>query len=249
MKKRTSLFLLLLSLHFAAFSQTETSLIGKWIFKDVANKEKIEATNLNMLNQMFGSFALDLKSDHHFKIVMGREQEGTWSYSEADKKLTLTPGTGNASVVTVNLTDANTMEFTFDKNKALLLQRTAAEVADNAETKSQTLAAASPEQLCMKWYFKGREKPNTSKEMLEVSNKMFSGTFFEFKQNKTYHLKLGDIAEEDGTWALENGNTSLVLSADGNKKNWQIKSISNTTLVLILAKNNTEETWTFSTTL
>ncbi|MRG44073.1 hypothetical protein GFS24_03060 [Chitinophaga sp. SYP-B3965] len=249
MKKRTSLFLLLLSLHFTAFCQTESSLMGKWIFKDVSNKEKMDAASLNMLTQIFGSFSVDLKSDHHFKIVMGKEQEGTWSYSEADKKLTLTPNTGNASVVTVNQPDANTMEFAFDKNKALLLQKTTSSTEDNTETspKSQTLAAASSEQLCMKWYFQGREKPNTSKELLETSNKMFRGTFFEFKQNKTYHLKLGEIAEEDGTWALEDGNTSLVLSADGNKKYWQIKSISSTTLVLV--KKNTEETWTFSTTL
>lgn len=251
MKKRTSLFLLLLSFHFAAFCQTETSLMGKWIFKDVANKEKIEAASLDMLKQFFGSFSMDLQTNHQYKMIaMMKEDEGTWSYSGADKKLTLTGSKGIASAVTISMRDTGTMEFALDKNKVLLLQKTtsaaSAGVVD-AAAKSQTVTAASPEQLCRKWYFQGRDKPNTSKEILEMSNKMFKGTFYEFKNNKTYHLKLGDIAEEDGAWALENGNTTLAFTAEGNKKYWKIKSISNTTLVLV--KDNTEEAWTFTTTL
>lgn len=249
MKKRTTLFLLLLSFHFAAFSQIETSLMGKWIFKDVANKEKMDAASLDMLKQFFGSFSIDLNTDHHFKMmVMTKEEQGTWNYSEADKKLTLTPGKGNPSSMTVSLRDTSTMEFGLDKSKVLLLQKASPGVADNAGSisKPQTLATASSEQICRKWYFQGREKPNTSKEILEMSNKMFKGTFFEFSNNKTYYLKMGSI-EENGAWALENGNTTLALSAEDNKKYWQIKSISNTTLVLI--KANTEEAWTFTTTL
>lgn len=248
MNKRTALFLLVLSFHFTAFCQTETSLTGKWIFKDVANKEKIDAAGLDMLKQFFGGFSIYLKSNHHYKMVMMKDEEGIWNYSEADKKLTLTANKGTVSAMTVSLRDTGTMEFGFDKNKVLLLQKTIPAVADDAETavKPQTITAASTEQLCRKWYFQGREKPNTSKEILEMSNKMFKGTFFEFNNNKTYHLKLGSI-EENGAWALENSNTTLTLTADDNKKYWQIKSISNTTLVL--TKGNTEEAWTFTSTL
>jgi hypothetical protein len=247
MKKRTTLLLLVLSLHCVVFSQTETSFIGKWIFKDVADKEKIDATSLGMLKQFFGNFSIYLKSNHHFKMMMMKQQEGTWSYSEADNKLALTDNNGKVSNMTVVLRDTNTMVFSFEKDKSLVLEKTTVTAADEAETavKPQALTAASPAQLSKKWYFQNREKPNTSAELLKISNNMFKGTYFSFNSNKSYHVKLGSI-EEDGTWLLENNNTNLALSADGNKKIWQIKTINATTLVLI--KGNSEEVWTFTTT-
>jgi hypothetical protein len=73
---------------------------------------------------------------------------------------------------------------------------------------------------------------------------LFKGTFFDFKTDNTYTVKIGQISET-GKWSLSNENKTLHLTASGETKIWNIKKVSEHEIQLI--RGNTEEYWTFST--
>jgi hypothetical protein len=142
--------------------------------------------------------------------------------------------------------DSGLLAVSFDKNKTIILEKTQSTSEDKKINiqKALELTPASKEQLCKKWYFQGREMPGANPEIVKTTDEMFKGSWFIFKPDSTYEVKMGKI-EDGGRWTFRNNNQTILLTANGERKFWQIKTITETHLVLI--KGNSEEIWNFST--
>src|SRR6185503_2781350 len=98
MKRTIILLSILLSLTFNVRSQTADSIIGKWKFKDIYNAEKLDSGSLSMLRKMFADVTIYLKPNNHYKLfIMVKEEEGSWTFNDSSKKLTMTANKGTES--------------------------------------------------------------------------------------------------------------------------------------------------------
>jgi hypothetical protein len=72
--------LLFLMISLISNAQTETELIGKWTYKEVYEKEKLDEKSLKMVDMMFNDFTITFleESKYHFS-GMGKEENGTWT--------------------------------------------------------------------------------------------------------------------------------------------------------------------------
>src|SRR5688500_2558200 len=80
---------LLIFFSIAAQSQTASKIAGLWIFREVANAEKYDSTNLKMTREMAADLRLHFLSNGNYKLTFLENEEGTWTYDETTKKISL----------------------------------------------------------------------------------------------------------------------------------------------------------------
>ncbi len=246
MTRSNFLFSFLLLFTISVKAQTTDSIIGKWAFKEIADAGKIDSSKLKMLQKAFGEMTIYLKPNKHYKTFLFVDEEGTWAYDPANKKLTLTANKGTESQWELNILTAETILVSFGKGKSMILKKVLPDQGDQEEeeqVKTVELASATAKDICKKWFLKSREIPGKDPEQIKMVTDLFVGTYLNFKIDKSYDAKVLKI-QETGTWYLENGGKTLFLIANNEKRFWNIKSVNQNELVLI--KGNTRETWTFS---
>lgn len=76
---------------FTINAQSNEVIIGKWIFKDAYNKEKIDPAGLAMLqSEITNKMTFNFNKNGTFKAyLMGENQNGTWSLSKDKKQIIL----------------------------------------------------------------------------------------------------------------------------------------------------------------
>ena len=240
----TLFFALLLSTYTKA--QTNDSIIGKWKFQELYNTNGMDSTGVSMLKKMFSEMTIYLKGNNHYKSELMTRDEGTYEYEKTSKKLTLISNKGTKSELELSVLTNETLLLSFGKGKSIILRKTIASPDDEKETAPQKLELVSitTAQLCKKWFLNKRYLPNRTEEQLKTVTELFKGTYFDFKSDNTYTVKIGQITEA-GKWNLSNENKTLNLTANGETKIWNIKKISENEIQMI--RGNTEEFWTFST--
>ncbi len=235
------------SIFFSLFakSQTVDSLIGKWKFREIYKSEKMDSTELKFLRGMFAGMTLYIKPNKHYKTFLFKNEEGSWSFDELERKLTMSANKGTESQLELITVTANDLVVSLGKDKAFILERTTVVPNDEIEEKitARVLMSATSKQICKKWYLLRRDVPGRTAAQSKAVTELVGETFFNFQPDNTYQSQVLSIKVE-GNWKFGPGNTSLILAVDDSKITWHIKSINENELVLL--RGNTEETWTFT---
>jgi hypothetical protein len=91
MKTKLFLVLFLVVLSTNLLAQNTPLLIGKWVFKDVLDKSRMNKEGLKMLNtKIINKMTFDFVKNGEFKAyAMGENMTGTWILSKDAKKIIL----------------------------------------------------------------------------------------------------------------------------------------------------------------
>jgi ABC-type microcin C transport system permease subunit YejE len=91
MKTKLFLVLFLVVLSTNLLAQNTPLLIGKWVFKDVLDKSRMNKEGLKMLNtKIINKMTFDFVENGEFKAyAMGENMTGTWILSKDAKKIIL----------------------------------------------------------------------------------------------------------------------------------------------------------------
>jgi len=98
MKIKKIFFFLVLLISLKINAQSSNLLIGKWLFKEVYHKEKIDKDGLESLNTYFiNKMAFNFIENGNFQaLAMGQKMEGTWVLIDDSKKITLKTDVGES---------------------------------------------------------------------------------------------------------------------------------------------------------
>lgn len=230
---------------FSSFSQTEQSLLGKWKFKDLYNVKSSDSAAIAMLKSFFKDISISFQDNKRYEAILMAPETGSYEYDASKQKLVLTADKGVRNEVGLKVLDNTSVILSFEKDKSILLEKVTSGSSEKPidEPATKTGVSITPAQLCKKWYFKSRFVPNRSDEYLKLSAEMFAGTFYDFRTDFTYTVKVLSI-EESGTWKLSDNNSTLSVTANGETKFWLVKRITDTELELY--KGKSQEFWTFS---
>jgi len=247
MKRTIILLSVLLPITFSVKSQTDDSITGKWKFKDIYSAEKLDSGSLAMLRQMFADVTIYLKPNNHYKLfIMVKEEEGSWTFNDSSKKLTMTANKGTESEMEIISVTNKTLVLSLGKDKSFILEKTPPDEDDDIEEaiNKPVLVSATAKQISKKWFICKREVPNRTAEQSKMVTDLVSGAYFDFKENNSYRSEIFKI-KTDGKWQFGEENKSLILTVENDKLFWQIRSVGENELVLI--RGNTEEVWTLCT--
>ncbi len=105
MKKQTFTILLLAFMTICVYSQNNDLIIGKWVFKDAYNKEKIDEAGLEfMKSEVINKMTFNFNKNGKFEAyMMGETEEGNWSLNKDSNKIIL------------NISEVNSVELTILK--------------------------------------------------------------------------------------------------------------------------------------
>lgn len=227
-------------------AQTEDAIIGKWKFREIYQAEKIDSVILKSLRQVFADVSIYLKPNHRYKLVMMREDEGSWTFDDQTKKLIMSANTGTESNFDIVSVTENELVLGLGKGKAFILERTVAEKIDETEEaiSSMELVSATSKQICKKWYICKREVPDSKPEITSIATDLASEAYFQFNMDGSYESEIFKIKTR-GKWQFGQEFKVLILLADGAKVFWKIRAVSENELVLV--RGNTYEIWTLCT--
>ena len=225
----------------------QTAVTGKWKFKDIDRGAQVDSASAAMARSMFGETTMNFRPDQTYHVFMLRDDRGKWRYHADTKKITLTSDKGSESEIDFKLLTDSTAFLAMGRKGGIIMMRVPLTQEDSTVAPvpvPRQLVSITPSQLAKKWFITGRFKPGASQEAMDIAAKMIKGSFFKFDTDGKYKAEVLRI-EEEGDWKLEQNNQVLVLSAEGEKRIWKIKSVTET--VLELYKGNSEEVWKFST--
>ncbi len=91
MKKNILTILLFAFVTITINAQKNDLIVGKWIFKDAYNKEKIDQAGLEMLKtDIINKMSFNFEKNGKFEAyLMGETQSGTWKLTKDSKKIIL----------------------------------------------------------------------------------------------------------------------------------------------------------------
>lgn len=247
MTKVRFLFLvfILFSVTLKAQSTTD-SLIGKWKFYDIYNKEGLDTATLRIVREYFAEMTLYFKYNKHYKtFLMNRNEEGIWNLNEATKKIRLILNQG--AVYELDIIDLKSNQLIINMGEgSFVLTRTTINESDNVEQaipKIKTVRVTAS-QISKKWFLKRREVPGRSEAQMKMVSRLIKGAYAHFKIDGGYEAQSLTVTE-NGTWVFGPDNRSIIVSIANQQRIWNIKSVSSTELVLI--SGFTDEIWKFST--
>lgn len=242
------LFLIPIGLSLSVKAQKTDSLIGKWKYVDVFNKQRYDTATLKIANEYFGSMTLYFKANNHYKaFVMNNIDEGIWSLNEATSKVRLTSYKGHSNESQILGLNADKLILTMGEG-SFIMARTNITESDNVEQPLPNIKTvrATKSQISKKWFLTRREVPGRSEAQLKMASKLIKGAYAYFKSNGEYEAQSLKVTES-GKWAFGPDNKSIIVTIENQQRIWNIKSISSTQLILI--SGYTDEIWKFSTKL
>ena len=248
MTKLRFLFLIPIGLSLSVQAQKIDSLVGKWKYYDVYNKQRYDSATLKIAKEYFGQMTLYFKANNHYKaFVMNNNDEGVWSMNESTSKVRLTSYKGHSNESQIIGLNNDQLILTLGEG-SFILTRTSISESDNVEQPLPVIKTVSvtKNQFCKKWYLSRREVPGRSEAQVKMASKLIKGAYAHFKQNGVYEAQSLKITES-GKWAFGPDNKSIIVTIENQQRIWNIKAISPTQLVLI--SGYTDEVWKFSTKL
>lgn len=242
MTKLKLLLSLLTLLTISACSQNKESIIGKWKFIQLVDSVKRDDRHKYEVEMWYGKMTLYFKSNKHYKaFVMATNEEGIWDYNEKTKKITLTSNKGIVSQIEVAELSSNKLTIRIGE-PTFILEKTAPNAEDDIE-KSIIISepiSITKKQISKKWAFKNCEEDSDSTTVLALAlNDGMKGTYYHFDENGNYDALLS-MDKVIGKWTFGKDNKSIILTTHNDKYGsniWDIKSISDTELVLMKAKD------------
>ena len=245
--------ILMLLLFVAGFlksnAQIKNDVTGKWKMKSIVNDGKMDSAALDNLKEMMKEFTLYLKENKKYKSnFLNNNEEGTWTYDATTTKLVLKNNSGKGENFKLKLLTNETALFSIGGNDAMILMRDSVTKEDNFEKPKviQSLVSITEKQLCKKWFLKKRVVPGKSEEAVKKATELMKGTYIQFNGDKTYKVEILKIKER-GKWIISNNNKTITITVENETKTWNVKSITDTELVLF--RGNTEEIWTYNSKL
>lgn len=250
MTKLRFLFLLLIpiGLSVSVHAQKTDSLVGKWKYYDVYNKQRYDTATLKIAKEYFGAMTVYFKPNNHYKaFVMNNIDEGVWSLNESTSKVRITSYKGNSNESQIIGLSSDKLILTLGEG-SFIMARTNITESDNVEQPLPDIKAISvtKSQISKKWFLTRREIPGRSEAQLKMASTLIRGAYAYFKSNGVYEAQSLKVTES-GKWAFGPDNKSIIVTIENQQRIWNIKSISPTQLVLI--SGYTEELWKFSTKL
>ncbi len=241
---KTLLIALMCAFSVSSFAQIDPGLlIGKWNYKDIYEKEKLEAESIKMLEMFFKDLSFQFDKSGAYKMtLMGGAEQGEWEAKD-DITLALTSDKGQVTEMqVVNLTD-DELSVKLEKGAFVLEKaKTKAKKIVKEKPKLKTVSATKS-QVAQKWYLDKRESDKKlSKEVLETSQALLKGSFIQFKSNGKYKTKVLKLKEK-GTWSFGENNTSIVTKKDKQQQIWNIVKVSDDELILVQGKD--KQKWIF----
>ena len=104
-------------------AQKMEQLIGKWKYKAIYNKNKADTAQNEMLKMMFGDMEFHFNTDKRYAATLFKKEDGTWSYNETDKKITMTSAKGKVN--TIEIIDFSNDNMTIKLGEAqIIVQKT-----------------------------------------------------------------------------------------------------------------------------
>ena len=248
MTKLRFLFLIPIGLSLSVNAQKTDSLVGKWKYLDVYNKQKYDTASLKIAKEYFGAMTLYFKANNHYKaFVMNNIDEGNWSLNESTSKVRLTSYKGHSNESQIIGLEKDKLILTMGEG-TFVLTRTDITPFDNVEQPLPDIktVAATKSQISKKWFLQRREAPGRTEAQVNFASKLIKGAYAHFKQNGDYEAQSLKITES-GKWVFGPDRKSIIVTIENQQRIWNIKSITPTQLVLI--SGYTEEIWKFSTKL
>jgi hypothetical protein len=248
MTKLRFLFLIPIGLSLSVEAQKTDSLVGKWKYYDVYNKQKYDSATLKIAKEYFGAMTLYFKKNNHYKaFVMNNIDEGIWSMNESTNKVRLTSYKGHSNESQIIGLGQDKLILTMGEG-SFIMTRTDITPSDNVEQPLPDIktVAATKHQISKKWFLQRREAPGIPEAQVKFASKLIKGAYAHFKQNGDYEAQSLKVTES-GKWVFGPDNKSIIVTIENQQRIWNIKAISPTQLVLI--SGYTEEIWKFSTKL
>lgn len=120
--KKALLIIGFLLITLTGFAQEKQALLGKWMFREVYQKENIEAEKAARLTTMFTDMMMEIKDNEALLTMIGRTESAQWSFSEKNPKIiNVVSKTGKTTEMEIIKLDAKELVITFGKAGALVL--------------------------------------------------------------------------------------------------------------------------------
>lgn len=117
-------FIGLLLISFSGFAQDKTALLGKWSFKEVYEKETMEAEKAARVATMFAGMSMEFKENDALLDMMGKTESAAWQFSEKDPKtIVVTSKTGKVTEMNIIKLTEKELVLTFGKVATFVLDR------------------------------------------------------------------------------------------------------------------------------
>jgi hypothetical protein len=212
-----------------AISQNAKQIIGKWVFADILEKEKLDAQSIELTTKFFKDFTLNFREDGTTTLVMLKKAEdGSYEFDKTDdKKLNVTSKNGKVNTLTIVKLDDKQLAISMGDAGAFLMNKVS-DIPDAIVIKAAApKVAATAKQLIAKWNVVDMEKEKKS----ELFYELIKGSYIEFFKDNTYHTKILSF-EENGVWELAQDNTIVEVETADDKGFWNILHISDTDLTM-----------------
>lgn len=247
MKCRINLIALLVLFTNSIRAQVLDSILGKWKFEKVYSGNEPDSAIVNLMSAFYADATIYIKPNHHYKLFLMKKEEGEWDYNQNKHILKLMPNYGKEHSYELKMLPNSNLLVTMDTNESIIMSKSVANALDEIEetvTKFD-FVSVSPKQICKKWFLQSRNFPYKPAESTKTSIDIYTGLYFNLEMNNTYqtHFKM---FTEIGIWELENsGKTIYLTTKNKNDKHWNV--IKATESELVLLKENSDESWTFTT--
>ncbi len=251
MTKIKLLFSFLVLLTISACSQNKELIIGKWKFVQILDSAKKDELHKYEEEMWYGKMTLYFKPNNHYKaFIMATNEDGIWDYNEKTNKITLTSNKGIVSEIEVAKLSSNSLTIRIGE-PTFILEKTTATAEDDIEKSIITSdpISVTKKQISKKWIFKSCEQDSDSNTVMALAlNDAMKGTYYHFDENGNYDALLL-TKKVIGKWSFGKDNKTIVLTTSNDKyanNIWDIKSVSDTELVLMKTKESDGLSFRFS---
>lgn len=239
--KKSILTAVLLFISISFFAQTQSDLVGKWIFNGFPESAGLSEEKIATGTKLFQDFTLDLSDNMLYEAtIMGNKDTGNWALN--GNTILLKHGESKPMFFTINSFVKGEMAIEYNSLKILVKRISGSEI--KPELSADSRIAASADQLSKKWYLKLKAvNLDLSDKQAKAMNEMLKTSYLELKSDKSYKLQAGPVTEE-GEWLLTDNNTAVITKGNGGSKRWHIIKITETDLVLVMGSS--KEFWKFT---
>ena len=247
MKKIVFLTIVYFGSIFTGFAQNTDLIYGKWVFEDVTEKEKSKLDSAGIANvpTFFKSMVVFLNKNGRYYLNFRDEEEiGDWNWSENQKMIDLVSDDGNVyEMNVVKLVDSQ-LVVKIQKGKFILSREnpTKEDLKRTVSVKDMSVSATL-EQVAKKWYLKSREGTKISARQAEIDKMLSKDLYIRLHKNGKFEAEVL-VVEDRASWAFGVDNKSIIVTAEGRKEVWEIRSITDKEMILIRGK--TKERWIFT---
>lgn len=234
-------FLFIFFINFNTLAQTQSDIIGKWIFNGFPESTGLSEEKKATGTRLFQDFTLDLnKSMQYEATIMGNKDTGNWALN--GNTILLKHGESKPMFFTINSFTKDEMAIEYNSLKIIVKRISGSEI--KPELSADSRIAASVDQLSKKWYLKLKAvNLDLSDKQAKAMNEMLNGSYLDLRPDKSYKQQAGPVTEE-GEWLITDNNTAVITKGNQGSKRWHIIKITETDLVLVMGSS--KEFWKFT---